>query len=1111
MPPWLAVVALMALLRPAPATLDDFYFSRHPENLVVREGGSVDLECMVSNTSFIRFYWQLDGDMVMNTSRRFQRGSDLHIARVDRRLDGGHFTCIAMNVTTGFSLTSLAASLNIQWMDPSTRVQLQSPSSPAAIVPGSDVTLRCRADGSGDVTYQWFRNGVRLTRAPRRALRNKRLQLSAVRPADNGVYSCRAANAAGSAHSDVTFPLIVPGPDAPQVTTVPRDQLVRRGTTATFRCHYRNAETTEWFLGDRGPLTSSGKYTVLSNGTLLVSDVSEADVGWYHCVGRQSANEANPQTYSAQLILAYLEPLTARSVEPPPPLPQLYVVPAGRPFQLSCLPPEGRPPTAVWWEAPDGAVLGKPRKEPAVLSLDLARQSHSGNYSCVAENLSGTSSLQVQVLVTAPPELAAGPSNVITEEGRPAELSCLFRDLQRRFATVTWMKDGQPVSTPSKVTEDSDTLVIPVSELSDAGQYQCVVNATGFQPVVSPEATLTVREKLKFSPRPVSQALELDKPGRLHCRAAGSSKPTVGWVRILPSGRPQFEWPPHVTDVNGTLQFNPVRESDGGEYSCVATNAQGFINATVNLTVVVTPKFLTPARTPLEAVVGRSVLIDCQVYGRPEPSVQWDKDSKLTGLDDSRVVVLKNGSLYIKELRYEDEARYGCIAGNSGGFSRQETQLLVRSSESDLTQRAMTPGVASDDGGLMTRTVLITVSAAAAYLVLVAGLMAWCRYRRIKRKQQYLRTAAEGTSVLLDKTDGGGSSGGGGGCPRARYIQYPGDLAPSDSASCGYHSPSVQTAGYHSYQSIRSDCEAPPSCGRTSAAGASDRSRPERHQLQPVMPLGHGDFGEVYLARVKRRKRSERGGTSDSDHPIVMVKTLQNRQPHLETEFAREAELHGLVPGHRAVAALLAHCHEQLPHLMVVEYTDWGDLKQFLLATRPDSSRGGPRPPPLSAAQATSVCHQVAAGLAHIHSHGFIHRDVATRNCLITSGLGVKLSCGRLSHDTYSAEYCLLRGRRLPLRWLPAEAVLRDQMTSRADCWAWAVLCWEVLRRAELPHAGLSDEQLARAGPPPLSVPAEAPVHLAAAMHRCWAPAVADRPDMGHVLDMLSGPPDGEP
>ena len=138
-------------------------------------------------------------------------------------------------------------------------------------------------------------------------------------------------------------------------------------------------------------------------------------------------------------------------------------------------------------------------------------------------------------------------------------------------------------------------------------------------------------------------------------------------------------------------------------------------------------------------------------------------------------------------------------------------------------------------------------------------------------------------------------------------------------------------------------------------------------------------------------------------------------------------------------------------------------------------------------------------------------RDVATRNCLVTSSLGVKLSCGRLSRDTYSAEYCALRGRRVPLRWLPAEAVLRDQVTSRADCWAWAVLCWEVLRRAELPHPALSDEQLARAGPPVPPVPAEAPPQLAAAMRRCWTPAVADRPDMAHVLDMLAGSPDSAP
>ena len=79
----------------------------------------------------------------------------------------------------------------------------------------------------------------------------------------------------------------------------------------------------------------------------------------------------------------------------------------------------------------------------------------------------------------------------------------------------------------------------------------------------------------------------------------------------------------------------------------------------------------------------------------------------------------------------------------------------------ELRGGALTPGVAADDGAMMTRTVAITVSVAAAYLLLVAGLMAWCRYRRLRRKQQYLRTSAEGTSVLrelgMNGVGGGGS------------------------------------------------------------------------------------------------------------------------------------------------------------------------------------------------------------------------------------------------------------------------------------------------------------------------------------------------------------------
>ena len=43
-----------------------------------------------------------------------------------------------------------------------------------------------------------------------------------------------------------------------------------------------------------------------------------------------------------------------------------------------------------------------------------------------------------------------------------------------------------------------------------------------------------------------------------------------------------------------------------------------------------------------------------------------------------RFSVLENGSLYVREVQYGDEARYGCIAGNSAGLAHREIQLIVR-------------------------------------------------------------------------------------------------------------------------------------------------------------------------------------------------------------------------------------------------------------------------------------------------------------------------------------------------------------------------------------------------------------------------------------------------
>lgn len=46
---------------------------------------------------------------------------------------------------------------------------------------------------------------------------------------------------------------------------------------------------------------------------------------------------------------------------------------------------------------------------------------------------------------------------------------------------------------------------------------------------------------------------------------------------------------------------------------------------------------------------------------------------------NDRFHVLENGSLFIEEVHVQDEGKYGCTAGNSGGLKRYEVSLIVRS------------------------------------------------------------------------------------------------------------------------------------------------------------------------------------------------------------------------------------------------------------------------------------------------------------------------------------------------------------------------------------------------------------------------------------------------
>lgn len=94
--------------------------------------------------------------------------------------------------------------------------------------------------------------------------------------------------------------------------------------------------------------------------------------------------------------------------------------------------------------------------------------------------------------------------------------------------------------------------------------------------------------------------------------------------------------------------------------------------------VVVAPKFtVRPSNT--SAFEGFPVMIHCMAYGDPTPTIQWDKNGQMNGFSSNRFRVMENGSLLVTEVHLDDQGRYGCTAGNSGGFLREEITMYVKS------------------------------------------------------------------------------------------------------------------------------------------------------------------------------------------------------------------------------------------------------------------------------------------------------------------------------------------------------------------------------------------------------------------------------------------------
>ncbi|KAJ3662397.1 hypothetical protein Zmor_006748 [Zophobas morio] len=271
-----------------------------------------------------------------------------------------------------------------------------------------------------------------------------------------------------------------------------------------------------------------------------------------------------------------------------------------------------------------------------------------------------------------------------------------------------------------------------------------------------------------------------------------------------------------------------------------------------------------------------------------------------------------------------------------------------------------------------------------------------------------------------------------------------------------------------------------------------------REQLRLVKALGQGAFGEVYQGFYRQRP-------CDTVEMPVAVKTLPEMSTsQAEMDFLMEALIMSKF-NHPNIVHFIGVCFDKHPRFIVLELLAGGDLKNFLRESRPKPERSSP----LSMKDLVLIAVDVAKGCKYLEDNRFIHRDIAARNCLLTTkgpGRVVKIADFGMSRDVYRSDYYRKGGKAmLPIKWMPPEAFLDGIFTSKTDVWSFGVLLWEIMSMGYMPYTGCANRevmQLVTSGGR-LDPPANCPGPVYGIMTQCWHPAPEQRPTFATILERL--------
>ncbi|XP_071425081.1 neogenin isoform X2 [Pithys albifrons albifrons] len=303
-----------------------------------------------------------------------------------------------------------------------------------------------------------------------------------------------------------------------------------------------------------------------------------------------------------------------------------------------------------------------------------------GHYQCVAtvDSLGTIVSRTAKLTVAGLPRFTSQPEPTAVPRGGSAVLNC---DANADLAPlVRWEQDRQPVPLDERVLQAPGGALI-ISNVSDAdrGLYRCLLEGSA-APKYSDEAELSVLpepeepQPLRFLRQPTALSRLSGQSALFPCVAAGFPVPSIRWMRneeeLLTEGSGRFQ-----LLAGGSLHIRAVGEGDAGTFTCIAESGNDTAEAQAELTVQVPPEFLKrPAN--IYAHESMDIVFECEVTGKPPPTVKWVKNGDVV-IPSDYFKIVKEHNLQVLGLVKSDEGFYQCIAENDVGNAQAGAQLII--------------------------------------------------------------------------------------------------------------------------------------------------------------------------------------------------------------------------------------------------------------------------------------------------------------------------------------------------------------------------------------------------------------------------------------------------